>query len=65
MEAAIVVGLCMLGYICWNILEIKDGIEHINARLNNLNITKQDIEDYQIKKEEIQESMNTINEKCN
>ena len=64
MEVAIIIGLSMLAYICWNILVIKDDIEHTNARLKNLNMTKQNIEDYQIKKEEFQETMNSINEKC-
>lgn len=39
MEAALIIGLSMLAYICWNILAIKDGIECTNARINNINIT--------------------------
>ena len=38
MEAGLVIILGILAYICWNILAIKDGIEHTNARLNNINI---------------------------
>ena len=36
MEAALVIIFGILAYICWNILAIKDGIEHTNAKLKNI-----------------------------
>ena len=36
MEVAIIIVLSMLAYICWNILAIKDSIEHTNAKLKNI-----------------------------
>lgn len=38
MEAALIIILGALAYICWNILAIKDSVETINARLNNTNV---------------------------